>query len=102
MPARTFDWRDDPMGTVLAVPAVRARFMRFEPGFAQDEGHSHEQSGGWETFLVLEGTLEFDIDGTAATVGPGQALTYRAVAVPLMTVRHRKLHTIRRSRAARP
>ena len=74
MAPTVYDWRDDPMGTVLAVPAVRARFMRFEPGFAQDEGHSHEQSGGWETFLVLEGALEFDIDGTTATVGPGQAL----------------------------
>ena len=29
-----FDWRDDPMGTIVAVPPIRARFMRFEPGFA--------------------------------------------------------------------
>jgi hypothetical protein len=29
-----FDWRDDPMGHMVAVPDVRARFMRFEPGRA--------------------------------------------------------------------
>ena len=31
MPARVFDWRDDPSGTMVALPQVRARFIRREP-----------------------------------------------------------------------
>ena len=75
MTPSVFDWRDDPMGTIVAVPPIRARFMRFEPGFAQTEGHSHEQSGGWELFLCLEGALEFTIDGVPVVITAGQALT---------------------------
>jgi quercetin dioxygenase-like cupin family protein len=75
MTPAVFDWRDDPMGTIVAVPPIRARFMRFEPGFAQTEGHSHEQSGGWELFLCLEGALEFTIDGVPVVITAGQALT---------------------------
>lgn len=72
--SKVYDWRDDPMGTVVAVPEVRARFMRFAPGFSQEEGHTHEQSGGWEVFVVLEGALAFEIDGETSVVGPGQAI----------------------------
>ena len=76
MPARTFDWRDDPMGTVVAVPEVRARFIRTEPGAPKGTFHTHEESGGWEAWVVLEGAVlfEFDdghghIDSVVATAG---------------------------------
>ena len=46
MPAETFDWRDDPMGTVLAVPEVRARFIRVEPGKPRGTFHTHYDHQG--------------------------------------------------------
>jgi len=74
MTLRTFDWRDDPMGTVIAAPEVRARFMRFEPGQAPAGFHNHEESGGVEVFLVLEGAIRFEIDGQAVVATAGQAV----------------------------
>ena len=74
MELRTFDWRDDPMGTVIAAPQVRARFMRFEPGRAPAGFHSHEESGGVEVFLVLEGAIKFEIDGGEVVATAGQAV----------------------------
>ena len=72
---RAFDWRDDPMGTIIAVPEVRARFMRFEPGRGPGPGaHSHEESGGVEVFVVLEGTMGFEIEGQTVLAGAGQAV----------------------------
>ena len=62
MPARAFDWRDDPMGTVLAVPEVRARFIRTEPGVPPGNFHSHEESDGVEVWVVLEGAVCFEIE----------------------------------------
>src|SRR5207244_3421477 len=70
-----FDWRDDPMGTIIAVPEVRARFMRFEPGKGPGAGsHSHEESGGVEVFVVLEGKMAFEIEGETVTATAGQAV----------------------------
>jgi quercetin dioxygenase-like cupin family protein len=74
MPLRTFDWRDDPMGTIIAVPEVRARFMRFEPGRPPAGWHNHEESGGVEVFLVLEGALKFEIDDQEVIATAGQAV----------------------------
>ena len=74
MAVQTFDWRDDPMGTVIAAPEVRARFMRFEPGKAPTGFHSHEESGGVEVFLVLEGAIRFEIDGQEVVATAGQAV----------------------------
>ena len=75
MAVPTVDWRDDPMGTVVAVPEVRARFMRFEPGKPPGPGsHSHEESGGVEVFLVLEGAVAFEIDGETVVATAGQAV----------------------------
>jgi quercetin dioxygenase-like cupin family protein len=72
---KTFDWRDDPMGTIVAMPEVRARFMRFEPGAGPGPGsHSHEESGGVEVFVVLEGTMAFEIEGQTVVATAGQAV----------------------------
>jgi quercetin dioxygenase-like cupin family protein len=74
MPARTFDWRDDPMGTVVATPQVRARFMRFEPGVPPGGFHTHEESDAVETFVVIEGALRFDIGDESVVATAGQAV----------------------------
>jgi mannose-6-phosphate isomerase-like protein (cupin superfamily) len=81
MPAQTFDWRDDPSGTMVAVPQVRARFIRREPerpGTREETFHTHEESDGIETWVVLEGKVrfEFEVDGVRSEVvaTPGQAV----------------------------
>jgi quercetin dioxygenase-like cupin family protein len=62
------------MGTIVAVPEVRARFMRFEPGREPGGFHSHEESGGVEVFLVLEGAMRFEIDDQEVIATAGQAV----------------------------
>jgi mannose-6-phosphate isomerase-like protein (cupin superfamily) len=74
MPARTFDWRDDPTGTVIAAPEVRARFLRREPGDLLGGFHSHEESEGIETWLVLEGAVRFEFEDRTVVATPGQAV----------------------------
>ena len=74
MALKTYDWRDDPMGHIVAAPEVRARFMRFEPGREPGGWHSHEESGGVEVFVVLEGKMRFDIDDETIIATPGQAV----------------------------
>ena len=74
MPARTFDYRDDPSGTILACEQVRARFLRREPG--QDLGgfHNHVESGGIETWLILEGAAKFEFQDREVIATAGQAV----------------------------
>lgn len=74
IPLRTFDWRDDPMGTIIAAPEVRGRFMRFEPGRQPGGFHTHEESGGVEVFVVLEGAMKFEIDDQEVIATAGQAV----------------------------
>ena len=74
MPARTFDWRDDPMGTVIAVPEVRGRFIRTEPGKPLGNFHSHEESDAVEAWVVLEGAVRFDIEDRTVIATAGQAV----------------------------
>jgi quercetin dioxygenase-like cupin family protein len=78
MPAETFDWRDDPSGTVVAVPEVRARFIRVEPSRPLGNFHTHEESNALEVWVVLEGQVRFEIGDGAVVAGPGQAV----VALP--------------------
>ena len=83
MPAEKFDWRDDPSGTIIAMPQVRARFIRRQSGAAEGNFHTHEESGGIETWVVLEGAVRFEFeDETGArrdvVASPGQAV----VALP--------------------
>jgi protease I len=78
MPPRVFDWHDDPAGTFLAAPQIRARFAYYEPGKGYRNYHTHEEAGptgAWETWVVLEGEVAFDFDGTEVIVKPGQAVT---------------------------
>jgi len=74
MPARVFDWHDDPSGTIVAVPQVRARFLEFPAGRPMGSYHSHEESDGVETFMCIKGRFRFDIDGQVVEIGPGQAI----------------------------
>jgi protease I len=78
MPPRVFDWHDDPKGTFLAAPQIRARFTRYEPGVGYRNYHTHEDAGpggAWETWVVLDGAVAFDFDGTEVIVKRGQAVT---------------------------
>jgi protease I len=78
MPPRVFDWQDDPTGTFLAAPQIRARFTRYEPGAGYRNYHTHEDAGpigAWETWVVLKGAVAFDFDGTEVVVKEGQAVT---------------------------
>ena len=78
MPPRVFDWHDDPAGTFLAAPQIRARFTRYEPGAGYRNYHTHEDAGptgAWETWVVLEGAVAFDFDGTEVIARRGQAVT---------------------------
>src|SRR5687768_6229862 len=78
MPARVFDWHDDPTGGFLAAPQIRARFTRYEPGQGYKTYHTHEDAGAtgaWETWVVLKGAVAFDIDGTEVIAREGQAVT---------------------------
>jgi mannose-6-phosphate isomerase-like protein (cupin superfamily) len=74
VPAQTFDWRDDPTGTIIAVPEVRARFLRREPGDPPGNFHSHEESDGIETWVVLEGAVRFEFEDRTVIATPGQAV----------------------------
>jgi quercetin dioxygenase-like cupin family protein len=73
-PLKAYDWRDDAMGHIIALPEVRARFMRFEPGRQPGGWHSHEESGGVEVFVVLEGAMKFEIDDQTVIATAGQAV----------------------------
>lgn len=68
------------MGTIAAVPPVRARFLRFESGFARTEGHCHEQSGGWELFLCLDGACGFTIQTVPFVITAGEVKVLRCVS----------------------
>ena len=74
MPPRTFDWRDDPTGTVIAVPDVRARFLQRKPDDPLGGFHSHEESNGIETWVVLEGKVRFEFDDGEVIATPGQSV----------------------------
>jgi mannose-6-phosphate isomerase-like protein (cupin superfamily) len=74
LPARTFDWRDDPTGTVIATPTVRARFLRRLPSDPPGGFHSHEESDGIETWVVLEGQVRFEFDDDEVIASPGQSV----------------------------
>jgi protease I len=78
MPPRVFDWHDDPSGTFLAAPQIRARFAHYQPGAGYRTYHTHEDAGptgAWETWVVLKGAVAFDFDGTEVIAREGQAVT---------------------------
>ena len=63
-----YDYRTD-VRNVLVTPQIRSRFLRMEPGQSAQR-HSHDL--GHEIFLILEGRVEFEIDGETEELGPGQ------------------------------
>ncbi len=63
-----YDYRTD-VRNVLVTPQIRSRFLKVDPG-PMPEGHTHDL--GHEVFLVLDGEIEFEIDGDRQTLGPGQ------------------------------
>ena len=63
-----YDYRKD-VRNVLVTPQIRSRFLKMEPGQTAQR-HSHDL--GHEIFLILEGQVEFEIDGQTEVLGPGQ------------------------------
>ena len=63
-----YDYRTD-IRNVLVTPQIRSRFLKMEPGQSA-QLHSHDL--GHEIFLILEGRVEFTIDGESEELGPGQ------------------------------
>ena len=63
-----YDYRTD-IRNVLVTPQIRSRFLKMEPGQSA-QLHSHDL--GHEIFLILEGRVEFEIDGETEELGPGQ------------------------------
>ena len=63
-----YDYRKD-VRNVLVTPQIRSRFLKMEPGQVA-QLHSHDL--GHEIFLILEGRVEFEIDGETQELGPGQ------------------------------
>ena len=63
-----YDYRTD-VRNVLVTPQIRSRFLKMEPGQSAQR-HSHDL--GHEIFLILEGRVEFEIEGETEELGPGQ------------------------------
>ena len=63
-----YDYRTD-IRNVLVTPQIRSRFLKMEPGQSA-QLHSHDL--GHEIFLILEGRVEFEIEGETEELGPGQ------------------------------
>ena len=63
-----YDYHTD-VRNVLVTPQIRSRFLRMDPGQTA-QLHSHDL--GHEIFLILEGRVEFEIDGETEELGPGQ------------------------------
>ena len=63
-----YDYRTD-VRNVLVTPQIRSRFLKMEPGQSA-QLHSHDL--GHEIFLILEGRVEFEIEGETEELGPGQ------------------------------
>jgi len=69
-----YDYRRD-VRNILVTPQIRARFMRMEVdeisgGQVRGKGHSHDL--GQEVFLVMQGRVEFEIDGETEVLESGQ------------------------------
>jgi mannose-6-phosphate isomerase-like protein (cupin superfamily) len=66
--ATVFDYKND-LGNVVITPQIRCRFMKELPNTPR-EWHCHD--GASEVFLVLEGRVEFNVEGEICVAGPGQ------------------------------
>ena len=70
MPIRVYDYRVD-LQNLIVRPEGRARFRRVEPG-PVPAMHSHDLGG--ETFLVMEGRIEFHVETEHVTCEAGQLI----------------------------
>ncbi len=71
MSIRVYDYRHD-LQNLVVRPEGRARFRRVELG-AVPPMHSHDL--GVETFLVLEGEIEFNVEDESVVCRPGQLIS---------------------------
>ncbi len=70
MPIQVYDYRSD-LTNVVVRPEIRSRFRRVELG-PVPRYHSHDLGG--ETFIVMDGQIEFTVDGESAVCTTGQAI----------------------------
>jgi mannose-6-phosphate isomerase-like protein (cupin superfamily) len=70
MPIQVYDYRRN-LSNLVVQPQIRSRFRRVELG-PVPQVHSHDLGG--ETFVVMEGQIEFTVDGESVVCTPGQAI----------------------------
>src|SRR5438132_3433478 len=70
MPIDVYDYRAN-LSNLVVQPQIRSRFRRVELG-PVPEVHSHDLGG--ETFLVMEGEIEFTVDGERVVCTAGQSI----------------------------
>ena len=70
MPIDVYDYRAN-LSNLVVQPQIRSRFRRVELG-PVPEVHSHDLGG--ETFLVMEGEIEFTVDGERVVCTAGQGI----------------------------
>jgi mannose-6-phosphate isomerase-like protein (cupin superfamily) len=70
MPINIYDYRAN-LSNLVVQPQIRSRFRRVELG-PVPQYHSHDLGG--ETFVVMEGQIEFTVAGEHVVCGPGQAI----------------------------
>ena len=70
MPIQVYDYRAN-LSNLVVEPQIRSRFRRVELG-PVPQVHSHDLGG--ETFVVMEGQIEFTVDGESVVCTPGQAI----------------------------
>lgn len=70
MPIQVYDYRSD-LTNVVVRPEIRSRFRRVAPG-PVPQYHSHDLGG--ETFIVMDGQIEFTVDGESVVCSAGQAI----------------------------
>lgn len=59
------------LGATVHTPQLTAVLYRYEPGSSWEQ-HSHPQD---QITMVLEGTIDFVVDGAAVSLGPGETAT---------------------------
>ncbi|MBV8719180.1 MAG: cupin domain-containing protein [Chloroflexi bacterium] len=70
MPIRVYDYRAD-VSNLVVQPQIRSRFRVVELG-PVPQVHSHDLGG--ETFVVMQGDIEFTVAGESVVAHQGQAI----------------------------
>ena len=70
MPIRVYDYRSN-LSNLVVQPQIRSRFRVVELG-PVPQVHSHDLGG--ETFVVMQGKIEFTVDGESVVAQQGQAI----------------------------